>query len=218
MKNNLKIGLLIGLISLFAVSCSEDQIANYSGPDAINLRINQKDSAETSFLAMDPAISEYTFNVEVEIQSLMVEKDREVNFALGNRTTAVVETNFVTPLKITIPAGKTSAILPVTVYKKGLVDVPGGLAVELVVLPSTDFVPGVYGKVKLAFSGDFPKNWYSSKGNASILNSFIGKCTKNKYQFVFDYLKTIDMAAYTGWDYGPMTALKDELNTKLDAY
>lgn len=98
---------------------------------------------------------------------------------------------------VTIPAGETSVIVPVKVYKKGLADIEGGLVVELVVGASKDFIPGVYGKMKLSFAGDFPKNWYASTtSDVGAIPYFWGKCTKNKYQFVFEHLGTIDLKDY----------------------
>lgn len=218
MKNILKIGLWLGMVAFFIAGCNEDEIETYSGPDAVNLQIQRKDSAEFSFLTVDPLIEEYTFNVEVRIQSVMQERERVVNIGLGERTTGEQHVNFEVADKVTIPAGETSVILPVKVFKKGLVDIEGGLVADIKVLPSVDFIPGVYGKMKLAFSGDFPKDWYSSSGDVAAIPYMIGKCTKAKYQFVFEHLKTIDLVAYASWNYAPIIALRDELNNKLDQY
>lgn len=218
MKNILKTGLLLVLVAFFIAACSEDEIETYSGPEAINLRIQKRDSAEFSFLTVDPSIEEYIFNVEVYIQSVVQDRERIVRFGLGDRTTAERNTNFDFADQLTIHAGETSVILPVKVLKEGLVDIEGGLVADIQVLPSEDFVPGVYGKMKLSFSGDFPKNWYSSSGDVAAIPYMIGKCTKAKYQFVFDHLKTIDLVAYASWDYNPIIALRDELNKKLDQY
>lgn len=218
MKNILKTGLLMSLLAFFMASCSEDEVETYSGPNAINLLIQNRDSAEFSFLTVDPSMQEYVFNVGVQIQSEKKDKDREVRFGLGDRTTAVLGKNFEMTEKIVIPAGETSVIFPVKVYKEGLVDIEGGLVVDLEVLPSSDFSAGVYGKMKLSFSGDFPKDWYSSNGDVAAIPFIIGKCTKAKYQFVFEHLKTIDLIAYASWEFGPIMALQAELNNKLDQY
>ena len=41
---------------------------------------------------------------------------------------------------------------------------------------------------------------------------------KNKYQFVFEHLGTIDLKDYAGWNYTPIIAMQNELNAKLEKY
>ena len=220
MRNIFKIWLLAGLVSFFMISCSEDKIETYSGPDAVNMWIGTtRDSAEMSFLALEPTLTEYDFNVELRIQSGLRNEDRDVKINLGELTTAVAGENFEVAENVTIPAGETSVIVPVKVYKKGLADIEGGLVVELVIGTSDDFIPGVYGKMKLSFAGDFPKNWYASTtSDVGAIPYFWGKCTKNKYQFVFEHLGTIDLKDYAGWNYTPIIAMQNELNAKLEKY
>ena len=93
-------------------------------------------------------MTEYDFNVELRIQSVLRNEDRDVKINLGELTTAVAGENFEVAENVTIPAGETSVIVPVKVYKKGLADIEGGLVVELVIGTSDDFIPGVYGKGK----------------------------------------------------------------------
>lgn len=217
MRNIFKIGILAASVWILAVSCGEDQIATYSGPDAANLQINRKDSAEISFLSFEPSVSEYIFEVEVQVQSVLSDKNREVKVGIGEKTTAVAGTNFEMPDHVVIPAGAVSVVLPVKVFKEGLADIDGGVVVEIVVLPSADFVGGVKAKMKLSFSGDFPKAWYASN-DVNTASRFLGKCTKAKYQFVYDYLGTIDLAPYSDWTYTKMQALVTDLNTALDKY
>ncbi|MFR7811312.1 MAG: hypothetical protein ACLU4N_19810 [Butyricimonas faecihominis] len=100
-----------------------------------------------------------------------------------------------------------------------MADIEGGLVFELVIGTSDDFIPGVYGKMKLSFAGYFPKNWYASTtSDVGAIPYFWGKCTKNKYQFVFEHLGTIDLKDYAGWNYTPIIAMQNELNAKLEKY
>lgn len=215
MRHILKRSLGWGLLLFLAAACSEDAVSTYSGPAAINLQINQKDSAEISFLSLAKETNEFVFEVEVNIQSEIADKDREVKFGLGERTTGISGTNFEMPTRVVVPAGETSVILPVKVFKAGLVDVDGGLVAEVVVLPSADFVSGVLGKIKLTFSGDFPKTWFVD-GYSFWVPYSLGKCTKAKYQFVYDYLGTIDLTAHENMN--KSIALAGQLNTALDKY
>ena len=216
MKNILRNSFIVALAAFSFVACQEDEIEKYSGPDAVNLLISGRDSAEFSFLTVDPKMEEYVFNVDVNIQTVIADYDRTVIIGVGERTTGVLGTNFEVADQVVIPAGETSVVLPVKVFKQGLVDIEGGLVADIVVKTSDDFIGGVHDKVKLAFSGDFPKDWYSSKGDIYAFSLLMGKCTKAKYQFVFEHIGTIDLVAYSGWDYNPITALRDELNAKLD--
>lgn len=53
MRSIFKIWMLAGLVSFFMISCNEDEIETYSGPDAVNMWIGTtRDSAEMSFLAL----------------------------------------------------------------------------------------------------------------------------------------------------------------------
>ena len=70
--------------------------------------------------------------------------------------------------------------------------------------------------MKLAFSGDFPKDWYSSTGDVGAIPFFWGKCTKAKYEFVYNYIGTIDLKQWANWDYTPIIAMQGELNAELD--
>lgn len=95
MRNIFKIWLLAGLVSFFMISCSEDKIETYSGPDAVNMWIGTtRDSAEMSFLALEPTLTEYDFNVELRIQSVLRNEDRDVKINLGELTTAVARRKF----------------------------------------------------------------------------------------------------------------------------
>lgn len=216
MKNILKSGLLLLAMQVIFVACQEDEIETYHGPDAVNLLIQRKDSAEFSFLSAAPSLQEYVFEVEVQIQTVTQDRARVVNLGIGSRTTAKLDTNFEVAQSVTIPAGEVSAILPVKVFKKGLKDIEGGLVADIMVEPSADFVAGVYGKIKLVFSGDFPMDWYSSTGNVGAIPYMWGKCTKAKYEFVYNYIGTIDLKQWAGWDYNPIIAMQNELNGELD--
>lgn len=216
MKNILRNSFIMAVAALSFVACQEDEIEKYSGPGAVNMRIFGRDSAEFSFLTVAPKTEEYVFNVDVNIQTVIADYDRTVNIGLGERTTGVLGTNFEVADQVVIPAGETSVVLPVKVFKQGLVDIEGGLVADIVVKTSDDFIGGVHDKVKLAFSGDFPKDWYSSSGDLAAIPFMIGKCTKAKYQFLFDHIGTIDLVDYASWDYGPIIALRSELNAKLD--
>ncbi len=63
-------------------------------------------------------MTEYDFNVELRIQSVLRNEDRDVKINLGELTTAVAGENFEVAENVTIPAGETSVIVPVKVYKK----------------------------------------------------------------------------------------------------
>lgn len=216
MKNILKSGLLLLALHFIFVACQEDEIETYHGPDAVNLLVQRKDSAEFSFLNAAPSLQEYIFEIEVQIQTIVQDRDRVVNLGLGDRTTGKLGTNFEVAKSVTIPAGETTVILPVKVFKEGLKDIEGGLVADIVVEPSVDFIAGVYGKMKLAFSGDFPKDWYSSTGDVGAIPYFWGKCTKAKYEFVYNYIGTIDLKQWANWDYTPIIAMQGELNAELD--
>lgn len=216
MKNILKSGLLLLALHSTFVACQEDEIETYHGPDAVNLLVNSRDSAEFSFLNAAPSLEEYVFEVEVQIQTVSQDRDRVVNLGIGSRTTGVLGTNFEVAKSVTIPAGETSVVLPVKVFKAGLKDVEGGLVADIAVEPSADFVAGVHGKMKLMFSGDFPKEWYSSTGDVGAIPYFWGKCTKAKYEFVYNYIGTIDLKKWANWDYTPIIAMQGELNAELD--
>ena len=216
MKDILRNSFIAAVTVLMFVACQEDEINRYAGPDAVNMLIFGKDSAEFSFLTVDPKLEEYVFDVDVNIQTEIADYDRTVNIGLGERTTGILGTNFEVADQITIPAGKTSAVLPVKVYKQGLVDIEGGLVADIVVKTSDDFIGGVRDRVKLVFSGDFPKDCYSSSGDVAAIPYMIGKCSKAKYQFLFEHLGTIDLIAYASWNYTPIIALRNELNAKLD--
>lgn len=215
MKDILKIWIFVGFLGLFATACSEDEVSVYSGPDAINIMINNRDSAEISFLSLDPEVTEYTFNIDVNIQSVSMDRDREVKFGLGEKTTAKDGENFEMIYSVVIPKGETSVKLPIKIFKEGLADIEGGLVSEIVVLASNDFVTGVKGKVKLLFSGDFPKSWYVD-GYSFWVPYNLGRCTKAKYEFVFSILKTIDLTPYEDM-YGSIN-LMNRLNAELDAW
>lgn len=214
MKNKYFIGICIGIICLLGFSCSEDEVATYSGPEAVNILINGKDSAEMSFLSLDPDVSEYIFNVEVSLQTELANRDRTVKFGLGPNTTAKDNENFVMVNSLTIAKGEVSAILPIKVFKAGLSDIEGGIVAEILILPSDDFVPGVYPKMKLTFAGDYPKTWQTTKGNDFWLGYNLGRCTKAKYEFVYTILGTIDLTPY--WDMYPSMNLATRLNQELD--
>lgn len=216
MKNILKLWLVLLAVQPIFVACQEDEIETYHGPDAINLLIQRKDSAEFSFLSAPPSLEEYVFEVEVQIQTVAQDKDRVVNLGIGKYTTGELGTNFEVAKNVAIPAGETSVILPVKVFKEGLKDIEGGLVADIIVEPSADFVAGVYGRIKLKFSGDFPQNWYSSTGNVGAIPYIWGRCTKAKYEFVYNYIGTIDLKKWASWDYNIIIAMQNELNAELD--
>ena len=60
-----------------------------------------------------------TLTVELRIQSVLRNEDRDVKINLGELTTAVAGEHYELAENVTIPAGETSVIVPVKVYKKG---------------------------------------------------------------------------------------------------
>lgn len=205
-------------MALSALSCNEDEIHTYSGPDAANIRINNSDSVEMSFLSFSPTVTEFTYEAALRIQGASKAYDRKIVLSLGDRTTGTAGTNFAVDTEVTIPAGEVSVLLPVVLYKTGLTETEGGYAVELVVTAGTDFIPGVYDRIKIGFSADFPSDWWASTGPVGAIPFMWGRCTKKKYELVYDYLGTIDLKSLAGWNYTPMIAIANALNSLLEQY
>ena len=214
MKNILNITTVLCVAFITLASCKEDAIPYYSGPNGVNLTTGQE---EMSFLAYPPEVTEYTYEVNVTLMSVKENQDRTVKLELGDKTTAQAGTDFTYPQEVTIKAGEVKATVPVTVYRTRLAELQEILMVELEVKAENGFTPGINGTLELSFSAIFPNRWYSSGGYMVMFEYYFGKePTRSKYQFVYEYIGTIDVVAYEQmW---PAYYLKNDLNAAIDAY
>lgn len=228
MRNIFKTGLILGLFTLFTFSCKEYEIPTYSGPDAVNLyaKLDYQsgtgyatyDSLEMSFLAYPSSYGEHTFDLLVRIMGAASEKPRTVKLGLGKNNTAIMGTDFTMATEVTIPAGATEIVVPVTAYKhSGLEE---EVTVDVIVEKSNDFIGAIKQEVKFKFSAMFPTNWYASSGDLGYTGYLLGTCTKAKYRWYYEVESTIDLVKYaTGWsDYATGPALIFKLNSAIDAH
>ena len=212
MKNISTIGITLCLVA-FMGSCQEDKIELYSGPDAIS--ISAVNAVSFSFLSVPMEVNTHDFILRLTALGHFSDKNRIVKLAAGEGTTANANM-YTLPTTVTIPAGAYIVEIPVTVMRDGAGETDDTL-LEVQVEPSDDFLPGLTTVIRYSYNKSFPRIWYST-GPPNMLSYFMGKCDLAKYQFVYEFLGTIDLIDWAD-GFGTQTSiLTAALNAAIDAY
>lgn len=213
MKNLFKIGITLSLAAIM-LSCQEDKIDVYNGPNAVSL--TAKSTISFSFLSVPSSNATYEFELVLTAIGHYSDKARTVKLSAGEGTTATTAM-YVLPATVTIPANEYTVSVPVTVNRAATPD-SGAPKLVVQIDPSDDFVRGMSRSVELSFTKEYPTSWYTSGPQYSMLGYFMGKCDRQKYQFVYEYLGTIDLIDWAD-GFGTQTSiLCSALNAKIDAY
>lgn len=212
MKNILKIGFSACCLLLALSSCKQEDTQLYTGSESVNLLLaSGVKGTEVSFLTLPLGTTEHSVDVYVNLQTKAVDYDRTVKLALTDTTTAVLGTNFRFPMEVVIPAGEAGVITPCVLVREGLDALKGGVVVGLTVVESKDFVgAGISKEIVIKFSDEFPTQWTPAY---SWFDVFLGTCTAEKYEVIYDALGIIDLTAWADMNFA--NALKSYLNSYI---
>jgi len=213
MKNLFTIGVLLTL-SAIMISCQEDKIHVYNGPDAIS--ISTEFSRTFSFLSVPKDHATHDFILRLTAMGYYSDRDRTVRLSVGDSTTATPQMYNV-PSTVTMPAGEYIVAFPVTIIRDG-VEETGSPLLIIRIEPSEDFALGLSTNIRLTFTKEYPTSWYSSGPYYSMLGYYMGKCDKAKYEFVYEFLGTVDLVDWSD-GFGTQTSiLTAALNAAITAY
>ncbi len=179
----------------FTVSCEEESLNTYSGRNSIyytwsvegykpQVNITYPDSLGFSFAFEPESVTQSVFNLQVSVQGMVVDYDREISVKVNPNSTAVSGIHFSLPDKIIFGANKATDSVPVTFYRtQDMQDSTFSLILDLA--ESADFVVDMKDKVLDELTGKTlsftsfeitvndilvtPRYWYRSYfGNFSI--------------------------------------------------
>jgi hypothetical protein len=204
--------VIFAAIFLTAISCKEDAIEVYHGPDLVNILAEEGDGV----FVQDEEMTEKTFSILLRAQSVMSDKDRVIKIGYGEKQTAKKGVHFNMPDEVILEAGRVDTVVNCTVYKEHLTFDP--LLIDFRILPSDDFEGGgIYNSLEVKVMIGFPTQWRDPTGWAA--NWALGPCTQAKYKFVYEMIGTLDLSAYRADYYQSLKRLLNEelaKNPRLD--
>jgi len=209
---------LLWISILLLVSCSEDQIQTYNGPEAINLFVlnNQKqvNSAQLPLGFLDDNIVDSTVYLIANIQGTVVDHDRIITLQVPDSLKSADSIIFKFPKKVILPAGEYSVQFPLKVERQGLDSFSNGLNIVVQVKSNDEFIGGVYNYTTVVATNSMPTQWI---GYTYWFPNRLGQCSKTKYRFVYKMLGFYDFTPIA-YDYNTLDVYKNYLNVKLDEY
>lgn len=216
--NKTIIRYLIFLVVVISVSCKEDEIEVYHGPDAINLfvEVNKKqvNSAQVPLGFLNDEIQDSTINLIANIQGVTAMFDRVVKLEIPDSVEAVIDVNYSFVKESILKAGQTTVKIPFKIKRTGLINLNNGMEIIVTVAQSSDFSAGVKPSVSIIATDAMPTQWI---GYTMWFPYYFGVCTKTKYKFVYETLGIYDFTS-VGSDYNVLKVYKNYLNSKLDEY
>lgn len=177
--------LLGAVLAMTMVACSNDQDFYYRdtarvrlvGPEAWTVG---SDSLTFSFVTYPADTTEKVMMVEAVIMGSAQDHNRTANIVVDNERTTATAQQYSLPATVTILAGKTSAVFPVTLHRDASLQ-QQTVRLYIKVAPSDDFQPGVDEANHLVLVWNDilskPTNW-------DKLQEFFGQYSNTKYRFM----------------------------------
>ncbi len=221
MKNIIRISLLCGLLAIVQLSCSEDEIQGYHGPEAMNLVLAGSDP-DMTFLNYAPDVMSYAFEVEAQLVGYAANAQRTVQIAvtetyLNGEEADIPAGAYSVPSTVTLPAGEHTASVKVVVNRNGIAD-EGTYEIVIGIVDNDDFSGGYSRSLKFSFTKEFPVEWYDSNvagTNAMSWGGYwLGACTKARYKYLYEYFGQVDIAPWST-DMMSMYPYIDDMNNKI---
>ncbi len=153
MKKYFYTSLLIAIMVLGFVSCSNEDIPAYSGKDIVYFEWAKSgtggrsliliDSMSYSFAYQLPSVTDTTIKVPIKVQGPTKNTDRKVNLEVSQTSTAQAGVHYTIPETIVVPADSVRAIVPITLNRVAdLKDAILSLKIEL--LANENFETSIY--------------------------------------------------------------------------
>jgi hypothetical protein len=224
MKNIARVLLLCGLAAIAPVSCREDEIEGYNGPESMNLALAGSDP-DMTFLDYAPDVMTHTFEMEARLVGYAAGAPRTVEIAvietmIDGRAAEIPAAAYTIPATVTLAAGEHTAPVALVVNRDAIAD-QGAYEVVVGVVDNKDFSGGYNRSLKLSFTRAFPTEWYDSLVAGTPYMSWggywLGACTKARYKYFYEYFKQVDIAP---WSTGMMTMMPyiTDMNNQIIIY
>lgn len=177
--------VLGGVLAVTLAACSNDQDFYYQDTARVRLVGPEvwtvgSDSLTFSFVTYPADTTEKVMMVEAVIMGAAQDHDRTANIVVDNERTTATAQQYSLPATLTILAGKTSAVFPVTLRRDASLQ-QQTVRLYIKVAPSDDFQPGVDEANHLVLVWNDilskPTNW-------DKLQEFFGQYSNTKYRFM----------------------------------
>lgn len=189
--------ILAGIVGIYLfVACNESNIPTFSDSSDIYYVNIDGDESEISFDLVPVADTSYT--ITARLMGLASDQDMVVNIVATDSTTAI-EGEHYTLSECVIPANKVVGECTLTLFAPDTLAEGDSLVIELEVLKSGEWLPGIDTKLRYKIVAGLPNNWPTFWALFCY-----GNYSKVKYRFLLELYgsaKAIDDAANSfQWD------------------